>query len=676
MGRKGKNNMKKYTQAEVQRFTDISERLLSTGMKMEDIYQAIISNEPKSLSSISFDESGKMVKQTYSEFKDEVFKTSSRLSKLLSNIAPGTVVGIKLKNSPKWPIVFWALLMCGHSPLLIDARLPKENADNLLRQAKAKAIVSNDEEEFSVPKYRLNDIAREEADYQFRPDWANHLIFCSSGTTGDAKMMVYTGKNMVAQILAAKDIPNSSLDLIYPGEIRNFAMLPYHHIFGFIAVYLWFAFYGKTHVYPASGAVSDMLYAIKKGKCSHVFSVPLLWDKIAQTVNVTIASMKPGMADIFSRMIAYNTNKISKKEAGLGGSKHIHHLFQKKVLGTKIRYCISGGGFLSPKTQNTINGIGYPLYNGFGMTEVGIASVETSPIVETRLRGSIGKPFYGISYRIVKNGEVVEGEDAAGELQIKSDIVHSREIIGGTMKYVSFKDGYFPSGDIAYRNSEGQYFLRGRIKDTIILSNGENVYPDEIESYFKDVKNLNNVVCLGAKFPGEHEEKITLVCEVDNSVTPETLEKIHEDIKAINATLQTEKRVQAILVNKRPLPLSGSMKVKRFLIKENIEKGNGDFIAFDAPKKKIVSFEGFDPEEVSAILSGVTKVFAKVLALPEFKIDPSADWGADLGGDSMSYIDMCQTLNKEFKVDIPEKLWGQLMTANDFAKEILTLKKQ
>ena len=134
--------MKKYTQAEVHRFTDISERLLSTGMKMEDIYQAIISNEPKSLSSISFDESGKMVKQTYSEFKDEVFKTSSRLSKLLSNIAPGTVVGIKLKNSPKWPIVFWALLMCGHSPLLIDARLPKENADNLLRQAKAMAIVS------------------------------------------------------------------------------------------------------------------------------------------------------------------------------------------------------------------------------------------------------------------------------------------------------------------------------------------------------------------------------------------------------------------------------------------------------------------------------------------------------------------------------------------------------
>ena len=667
--------MKKYTQAEVQRFVDISTKLLDTRMTMHDIYDAIVANDPKSVIAISFDESGKMIKQTYSEFKDDVFKTSSKLSKLLSGIPAGTVVGIKLKNSPKWPVIFWALLMCGHSPLLIDAKLPKENADNLLRQAKAKAIIANDEEKFIVPSFRLNDIAKEEVDYQFRPDWANHLIFCSSGTTGDAKMMVYAGKNMVYQILAARNIPETSLTLIHPGAIRNFAMLPFHHVFGFIAVLLWFTYYGKSIVYPASQATPDLLYAIKKAKCTHIFSVPLLWDKIAQTVNRTIVSMKPGMADVFSRMIAYNTGKISKKEAGLGGSKSIKGLFQKKVLGKKVEYCISGGGFLSPKTQNVINGIGYPLYNGYGMTEVGITSVERSPDVDTRLRGSIGQAFDGVNYRVVdSHGEVCK-PNVPGELQIKSNIVHGREIIGGVMKYVDWPDGFFPSGDIAYMDEDGRVYLRGRIKDTIILGNGENVYPDEIESYFKDVKNLNNVVCLGVKFPGEKEEKITLVCEVDNSVTDEALEKIHEDIKAINSTLQTEKKVQAILVNKRPLPLSGSMKVKRFVIKDAIEKGSKDFIAFDAPKKKTVSFEGYDQAKVDEVLHHVIKVFAKILALPEFKIEPDADWGADLGGDSMSYIDMAQTLNKEFKVDIPEELWGKLMTANDFTKEILDLTK-
>ena len=93
----------------------------------------------------------------------------------------------------------------------------------------------------------------------------------------------------------------------------------------------------------------------------------------------------------------------------------------------------------------------------------------------------------------------------------------------------------------------------------------------------------------------------------------------------------------------------------------------------------VVGFKGYANQSVYAsskhALTGFTKVFAKVLALPEFKIEPDADWGKDLGGDSMSYIDMAQTLNREFKVDIPEELWGQLMTVNDFAKEILILLK-
>ena len=80
-----------------------------------------------------------------------------------------------------WPTIFWALLMAGHIPLLIDARLPKENTNNLLKQAGAKALIANDEETFICRSYRLNEIYNEEPDYSFRPDWANHMIFCSSG---------------------------------------------------------------------------------------------------------------------------------------------------------------------------------------------------------------------------------------------------------------------------------------------------------------------------------------------------------------------------------------------------------------------------------------------------------------------------------------------------------------
>jgi len=89
-----------------------------------------------------------------------------------------------------------------------------------------------------------------------------------------------------------------------------------------------------------------------------------------------------------------------------------------------------------------------------------------------------------------------------------------------------------------------------------------------------------------------------------------------------------------------------------------------------------VSFDGYDPALVEKTMKKVVKCFSKVLMLPEFKIAPDAVWTTDLGGDSMSYIEMCQLLDKEFKIHIPEEQYGILANANDFTKMVLDLKKE
>ena len=665
--------MKKDNQAAVKAFMGETEKLLHTNQTMEDIYNAIVERNPKAWIAIYFDESGKARHQTYDEFRSRVVHTAAKLAEAFSSLPAGTIVGLKLKNSPRWPILFWAILMCGHIPLLIDARLPKENTDNLLKQSGATAIIANDEEEFCVPRFRVNEIANRDANYvTFLPHWADNVIFCSSGTTGDAKMMIYAGHNLCAQIAGSLCMPERTVDLMYPRPIHILAMLPFHHIFGFVAVLLWYTYYGKTLVYPSSLATSDLLGACRLGKCTHVYSVPLFWDGLAQTVNRTMNSLKPSKSDLVAKMIAFNTHKISKREAGFAATKVALHAFQKKVLGKHVRYAISGGGFLSPKTQALVNGLGYNLYNGFGMTEIGVVCVDMSTRVEQRMKGSIGRPITAVEMKI----DCKEGE-TQGELLVKSPITHEEEIIGGKRRKTPLtEEGFFRTGDIATTDHHGNFFLKGRLKDTIILANGENVFPDEIEYYFKDVAMLNNVVCLGAKRPGETEEKITLVCEVDNSVDEAQIEKIFADIKAINDTLPSEKKVQDILIDKRPLPMSSSMKVKRFVLKEAIENGSNDFVGFDAPQKATVSFDGYDPELVAKTIKRVTKCFSKVLMLPEFKIDPEAIWTTDLGGDSMSYIEECQLLDKEFKVHIPEEQYGILANVNDFAKAILDLQKE
>ena len=669
--------MKKDKYPAVKAFIEETRALENTTMSMQDIYEMTMNRHVKKTAYIYFDEAGAPKKCTYDDFRNRVFKTASKLSKLLSNVPHGAVVALKLKNSPSWGSFFWAILMTGHQPLLLDARLPKENTDNLLRQAKAAAIITNAEEDYVVAHYRSNEIFNLPSDYSFSPDWANHVIFCSSGTTGEAKMMVFSGKNLAAQILASLSIPEESLDLMYPGDIRILAMLPFHHIFGFVAVFLWYSFYGKTIVYPSSMSTGDLLYAAKKAKVTHLFSVPLFWDGIAQTVSRQVKMQGGAQTDLFGRLVAYNNNKISKKEAGIASKRFVLHKFQKKLLGTHLRFAISGGGFLSPKTSAIINGLGYPLYDGFGMTEVGVTSVEMSPRVEQRLKSSIGKPFHGVEYKIGEEGKSIDANGrVSGQLYIKSPITHGREIIGGVLKSAETIDGFYPTGDIACIDSAGSYFLKGRIKDTIILANGENVFPDEIEYYFKDVKHLTNAVCLGAKFPGESEEKITLVCEIENTIDQAGIDKIYLDIKSINSTLPNEKKVQRILIDKRPLPMSGSMKVKRFELKKAIESGSEDFMDNDENKKVVVSFDGYEDKDVQAALQRVISVFASVLLLPEIKIGPNSIWTTDLGGDSMSYIDMVGKINSEFNVEIPQELYGFLGTPNAFAKEILDLLKE
>ena len=649
--------------------------LADTAQTMEVLYHEIMERNPKNPAYLYFDEDNKPKTVSYEEWDKQCHRAASQLHACLDNLEKESIVAIKVKNSPRWPILFWAIVMNGFTPLLLDARLPKENTDNLLRQSGAKALIANDEEEFAVPHLRVNEIFSRNVEGEYKPEFGNHMIFCSSGTTGDAKMMIYEGKNLCAQVLASLNIPSNTADLMYPSQIRCLAMLPFHHVFGFMVNFLWYTYYGKTLVYPASLATSDLLYACRVGKCTHIFSVPLFWDGVATAVNRMMATQKPGKIDLFTKMVAYHTKKISFKEAGFASSSLVLHTFQKKLLGKQVRYCISGGGYLSPKTQALINGLGYPLYNGWGMTEIGIASVEQSPRVEQRIKGSIGKPFHGIEYKIDSSkGEVNEQGLPTGELMVRSPIIHEEEIIGGKHGKVKLEDGFFRTGDIAYCDAQGNYYLKGRIKDTIILSNGENVFPDEIEYYFKNVANVRNLACLGAKPKGEAEEAIVLVCEIENGLSEEAIKKIHADIKTINDTLPSEKKVMKVLLSTTPLPMSGSMKVKRFVLKDAIEQGSEEFLdSSGASKREPVSFEGYDEKDVKETIEAVTKVFSSILMLPASKIDPEAIWNVELGGDSMSYIEMCQALDSTFGITIPEEKYGVLGCVADFAKEILDL---
>ena len=655
---------------QVKKFFSAADELLKTSKTMQDIFMMSTSRHKREKALTWINEKGRPTSIKYKKYRSLCFEFGSRIYEHLKAIPSDSVVALKLRNCPDWPIVFWGLLMAGYIPFLIDAKLPKDNTEVLLQQSHAAAIITQETTTYSVKTLSISALKETKVNMRFAARWANFVMFCSSGTTGNVKLMIYKGKNLAHQIAAALDMPNETSDIMYPGEVNIIAIIPFHHIFGFVAVFLWYTFFGKNIVFVKDLSPSEVAHVSQKCYVTHIYSVPLFWDSLAQQI-VRKAELEGGRkSEILGKMIAYNTHKISYEEAGQGATNLAMTIVQNQLLGKRVRYCISGGGYLSVDTLNIINGVGYHLYNGYGMTEAGVTSVELSDDVEIRLKGSIGRPLHGVEYKIISTSKF---EPNTGELLIKSPITHSMEIVDGERRVPELEDGYLHTGDIAQVDETGRYYLKGRIKDIIINENGENIYPDEIEDYFKGLPGVNKICVVGVRKGKNHHEEITCVFEISSDVSEDDMLAIKAKCDEINKTLSNEKRVQSFLVAKHSMPLTASMKVKRFKVKEMLEGQPNAFVKV-GEKKETKTLTGYKIEDVEPVIKKVRSVFAKILLLPYVRIGDEDHWINDLGGDSMSYVELITTINSEFQVEIPEDKYAVLTCVNDFTEEILTLK--
>lgn len=654
----------------VKDFIDEASLLLNSSKTMEDIFQYTVKRNEKEVAVIYQNDKGKLKKYRYNKFRRHAFEIASILSEFMIQKPKNKPIVLKLNNGPHWGEIFWAILMTGYKPLLISAKTNKEGTINLINQSHAEAIITDDVYEYDILKLTLDDILKEKHHCSFAPIWEDEVIFCSSGTTGDVKLMVFNGENLVNQICCSLDMPSESKDIMYPkklGKCNILAMVPFHHIFGFVAVFLWFTYYGKTLVFPKSMATSDVRYICQKAGVTHIFSVPLFWDSLALTLERKQALESKSKQELLDNMIGFNTGKISREEAGQGAWPIVKDKVQRVLLGNKVKYCISGGGYLTSKTLTIINGVGYNLYNGYGMTEIGVTSVELSPIVEVRLKGSIGKPLHSVTYKI-------QGNKTTGELLVKSPTIHIREIINGVEKETELdEDGYFHTGDIVSADASNSYYINGRIKDIIINSDGENIFPDELEGYFKGLEHVNNYCILGINLKSKEISDIVIVLEVENNINDEQLFEVKNKINEISLNLPKGARISDIYLAKKHLPIANNMKVKRFVVKKGIESQNGEYISINT-KKEIKPLKGYDKQTIENILLPLREIFSKTLILPKFKIEDNAHWINELGGDSMNYVEMVQKIDEKFNIVIPEDKYGKLTCINDFVEEILTIK--
>ena len=639
----------------MQIFFDEANKLLEGEHSFKNIFDIQIEYWKKRTLFIYEDEKGKAQKVNYAQF-GEICKQYAFALKQTLKCEPGSFVALKMNNSPKWAYVFWGLLIAGFNPLMINPILLTNDVERLIKEGNVQAVVNDKDEQLSVPNINVNSF--ELNDKYYPESFGEKIAFCTSGTTGKSRIFVYNADNMVYQIYAAYCMPETTDTIMYQKpEVRLITIVPFSHIFGFVAVLFWFSFFGRCFVFTKSINPDEIVRMCKKYQVSHIFAVPLFWDRVAKSIRSTLALESKGRQKLIEKTIAYNNAEISKTEAGLAASKLVINKLQKKILGNKVVFCIAGGSALSKDTLHLINGVGYPLYNGYGMTEIGITSVELSPKVVQRNKASVGKPLTNVEYRL-------EGD----ELLVKAPQIHSETLVNGKLEKASLDaNGYFHTGDNASIDEDGYTFIKGKTKDVVIGANGENIYPDEIETKFSDLSFIENLCVLG--IPTEQGERLALMINVSRKLSQEESKQLENEIAEANEKLPIAMQVQEFYLSTLPLPINASMKVMRYQIIDDLKNRPETFIKLN--HGELVDFEGYDEKDIKEVSDHVMDIVSDILAIGKKDIAPNSHVILDLEGDSFTYMSIIASIESEFQIKIPTEMIGRLNTINEFTLFIL-----
>ena len=587
----------------------------------------------------------RIIKTTYGQCKTEIYKMASVLSDTLKGTDVGSMIGIYMKNSLEWIEVFWGLLMCGYVPVLMNTRLADETLDEVIEKYNIKAVIS-DGEEFSVPSHNGLELAKQDVEDGFVATWADEIVVMSSGTSENVKLCVYNGESFYYQLCNTVEIIKQSNDIKrhYEGELKLLTFLPFYHIFGLAAVYIWFSFFARTFVILNDLGADTILNTVKKHKVTHIFAVPLLWNKI---YDAALKKIKDRGEATFKKF-----NKGLKLAQMLDFCPGLARAFSKKafkevrdnLFGDSICFMIAGGSHISPEVITFFNSIGYPLANGFGMSEVGITSVETADRAKIRNTGSVGKPFLHAEYMIAEDGELlIRGKGT------------SVRILNGDEVLNMSPNTWFHTKDIV-SEAGGRFYIQGRKDDMIPCKSGENLNPNRIESKLM-IPGLIGV-CLISKGATP-----VLLIQVSKYATAERINNLRKAVDARLLELKLAGTINEIVFTAQPLMGENEFKLNRHRLSRLYNEGKIELIALDMMTE--------DAMEVSPeLLSEVKSIFAEALSVSEEELNEDAHFFFDMDGSSLDYLSIMADIQKRYEISFHQSEEGNLVTIREFCKYI------
>ena len=485
---------------------------------------------------------------SFAEFKSQIDAFGTYLFSKRFN---GSHIAVFGENSYEWILTHFAVTCGGNVVVPIDKELDAGSAAELLLDSESKVLVYSDtySDVIECIQTKLPEITcismkeiptlvkkgeelisagyRDYLDIVVDKDDLASIVY-TSGTTGKSKGVMLTHNNFCSCMYGA------CCNVLLTGP--SLLVLPLHHTFGLVASIFAVMFYGQT-VY-INKSLKRLSADFQKCQPQHLFAVPLVVETLYK--NIWASATKQGKDKALRLLI-----KIS--DALLKCKIDVRKILFKSVIsafGGNLDLIVSGGAPIDPKYIRAFNSFGVTVLNGYGITECGpIVAVNRN---KYNVIGSVGLPLCCNKVKISEDGEVlVKGEN------VMLGYYHNEE----ENKKV-FIDGWFRTGDLGNLDEYGALHITGRIKNLIILSNGENISAEGIEQQVLKIPYVKEVVAYGK---GD-----VIVAEVflDEEIAG-AKDRIHADIQAINQGLPTVKNIGKVIIRDTEFLKTTTKKIKR-----------------------------------------------------------------------------------------------------------------
>jgi long-chain acyl-CoA synthetase len=491
-------------------------------------------------------------------------------------IRRGDRVAVTGKNAPEWTVAYLAILFAGGVVVPIDYALKNEETDLLIKTAGARILFVDEEkfeyytgkpaglEEVISLKQELGtyiyDLDGQQAEIEQAVETDLAAILFTSGTTGNPKGVMLTHKNLVSDCYLAQGTPL----IILPTDVF-YAILPIHHSYTMLAVFIEAISVGAEIVFGKKMVTTQILKDLKEAKVTMLLGVPMLFNKVLAGIRRGLKAKGPVVFGIITFLMSISgcIKKVFKVNPG---KKMFKAVLDKASL-SSIRICISGGGPLAPSVFRKYNQLGIDFVQGYGLTE-------TSPIVainpvEQYKETSVGRTCPGVDMKILN-----PDERGIGEVLIKGSMVMLGYYNMPEETAASFTpDGYLKTGDLGYLDKENYLYLTGRAKNMIVTESGKNVYPEEIENEFQLFEEIDQVLIRGyildEKLKTERIEALIHPNPEFKNVkgeTPsaqETKVRMDEIIAEVNQRLQSYQKINKLQILDKPMEMTTTKKIKR-----------------------------------------------------------------------------------------------------------------